>query len=51
MRSILFLIAVVLIIGWLLGVFVYSATGLIHALLVIAIISLLLGFIRRGSVD
>ncbi len=51
MRTILFLIAVVLIIGWLLGVFVYSATGLIHALLVIAIISLLLGFIRRGSVD
>jgi len=51
MRTILFLIAVVLIIGWLLGVFVYSATGLIHALLIIAIISLLLGIIRRGSVD
>ncbi|RYE52568.1 MAG: lmo0937 family membrane protein [Sphingobacteriales bacterium] len=51
MRSILFLIAVVLIIGWLLGVFVYSATGLIHTLLVIAVIVLLLGFIRRGSVD
>jgi hypothetical protein len=51
MRTILFLIAVVLIIGWLLGVFVYSASGLIHALLVIAIISLLLGFIRRGSID
>ncbi|HRO42702.1 MAG TPA: lmo0937 family membrane protein [Flavipsychrobacter sp.] len=50
MRTILFLIAVVLVIGWLLGVFVYSATGLIHALLVIAIISLLLGLIRRGSV-
>jgi len=51
MRTILFLIALVLIIGWLLGVFVYSATGIIHALLVIAIISVLLGFIRRGSVD
>ncbi len=50
MRTILFLIALVLIIGWLLGVFVYSATGIIHALLVIAIISVLLGFIRRGSV-
>ena len=50
MRGILYLIAVILVIGWLLGVFVYSATGLIHILLVIAIIALLLGFIRRGSV-
>ncbi|HTM64768.1 MAG TPA: lmo0937 family membrane protein [Flavipsychrobacter sp.] len=50
MRTILFLIAIVLIIGWVLGVFVYSATGLIHALLIIGIIALLLGFIR-GSYD
>ncbi|MFI5152954.1 MAG: lmo0937 family membrane protein [Chitinophagales bacterium] len=49
MRSILYLIAVILIIGWLLGVFVYSAGGLIHALLVLAIISLLLTLIRRGA--
>ncbi|MCJ8208201.1 lmo0937 family membrane protein [Mucilaginibacter sp. RS28] len=49
MRSLLYIIAVILIIGWALGVFVYSATGLIHALLVIAIIALLLGFIRRGT--
>ncbi|MCM5527921.1 lmo0937 family membrane protein [Parasegetibacter sp. NRK P23] len=48
MRSILYLIAVVLIIGWLLGVFVYSATGLIHLLIVLAIVSLLLGVIRRA---
>lgn len=51
MRSILYLIAVILIVGWLLGAFVYNATGLIHILLVLAIVSLLLGFIRRGSVD
>lgn len=51
MRSILYLIAIVLVIGWLLGVFVYSAKGLIHILLVIAIVSLLLGFIRRGTID
>jgi hypothetical protein len=50
MRGILYLIAVILVIGWLLGVFVYSATGLIHILLVIAIIALILGFIRRGTV-
>jgi hypothetical protein len=49
MRSILYLIAVVLIIGWLLGFFVYSASGMIHILLVLAIVSLLLGLIRRGA--
>jgi hypothetical protein len=50
MRSILYIIAVVLIIGWLLGFFVYSATGLIHILLVLAIISILLAVIGgRGT--
>jgi hypothetical protein len=48
MRSLLYLIAVILIVGWLLGVFVYSATGLIHVLIVLAIVSLLLGVIRRA---
>lgn len=48
MRSILYLIAVILIVGWLLGVFYYSATGIIHLLLIIAVISLLLGVIRRA---
>jgi uncharacterized membrane protein len=49
MRSLLYIIAVILIIGWGIGVFAYSATGLIHALLVIAIIALLLGIIRRST--
>lgn len=48
MRGLLYIIAVILIIGWALGVFYYSATGLIHVLLVIAIIALLLGIIRRA---
>lgn len=48
MRSILYIIAVILIIGWLLGVFAYSATGLIHVLIVLAVISLLLAIIRRS---
>ncbi len=47
MRGLLYIIAVILIIGWAIGVFAYSATGLIHVLLVIAIIALLLGIIRR----
>jgi hypothetical protein len=49
MRSLLYIIAVILVIGWLLGAFVYNAGGLIHILLVIAVISLLLGFIRRTA--
>ena len=46
MRSILYLIAVILIIGWLLGVFVYSVGSLIHILLVFAIISILISLIK-----
>lgn len=48
MRTILYVIAVILIIGWLLGVFAYSASGLIHVLIVLAVIALLLGIIRRA---
>jgi hypothetical protein len=48
MSGLLYIVAVILIIGWALGVFFYSATGLIHVLLVIAVIALLLGFIRRA---
>jgi hypothetical protein len=50
MRSILYLIAVVLLISWLLGVFVWSATGIIHILIVLAVIAFILGIIRRGEV-
>ena len=46
----LYIIAVILIIGWLLGFFVFSAGGLIHILLVIAIIAILLRLIRGDRV-
>ena len=46
MTSILYLLAVILIIGWLLGFFVFHAGGLIHILLVIAIIAIILRVIR-----
>ena len=46
MRGILYLIAVICIIGWLLGFFAWSAGGLIHVLLVIAVIAILLAIIR-----
>ncbi len=49
MRSLLYIIAVILIIGWAIGVFAYSAGGIIHALLIIAIISFLIGIIRSPS--
>ncbi|MDR3697397.1 lmo0937 family membrane protein [Mucilaginibacter sp.] len=49
MRSILYIIAVILIIGWAIGVFAYSVGGIIHVLLVIAIISLLIGLIRGDT--
>ncbi|PUZ25186.1 lmo0937 family membrane protein [Chitinophaga parva] len=49
MGSILYIIAVILIIGWLLGFFVYSAGALIHILLVLAIIAILLAVIRGSS--
>ncbi|MGN6181463.1 MAG: lmo0937 family membrane protein [Mucilaginibacter sp.] len=49
MRALLYIIAVILVIGWAIGVFAYSAGGLIYALLVLAIIAFLLGIIRRSS--
>lgn len=48
MRALLYIIALILIIGWAIGVFAYSAGGIIYALLVLAIIAFLLGVIRRG---
>ena len=49
MRNILYIIAVILIIGWLLGVFAYSIGGVIHILLVLAVVSILLSLIRREA--
>ncbi len=49
MRSLLYIIAVILVISWALGAFVWNVGSIIHILLVLAIISLLMGVIRRGS--
>ncbi len=46
MRSLLYIVAVILIIGWAVGFFAYSAGGIIHVLLIIAIIAIVLGLIR-----
>ena len=45
MGSLLYIIAVILVIGWLIGFIGYGAGGLIHILLVIAVISVLLQII------
>jgi hypothetical protein len=46
MGNLLYLIAVILIIGWLVGFFAYGAGGIIHILLVIAVIAILLQIIQ-----
>lgn len=46
MSNLLYIIAVVLIICWLLGFFVYSAGSIIHILLVIATIAILVRVIK-----
>ncbi|HMI60893.1 MAG TPA: lmo0937 family membrane protein [Puia sp.] len=48
MRSILYIVAVILVIGWAIGFLGYHAGGIIHVLLVIALISIILGVIRRA---
>jgi hypothetical protein len=51
MGNLLYIIAVILIIGWLLGMFAFHVTGgLIHALLVVAVILFLIQLLggRRG---
>lgn len=50
MTNLLYLIAVILIIAWAIGFLGYHAGGLIHILLVIAIIAILLRVIRGDRV-
>ncbi|MFN8285720.1 MAG: lmo0937 family membrane protein [Chitinophagales bacterium] len=50
MENLLYIIAVILVIGWAIGFIGYHAGGLIHILLVIAIIAVLLRLIRGRSV-
>jgi len=49
MSGLLYLIAIILVIGWALGFFVFHAGSIIHALLVIAVIAILLRLIRGSG--
>lgn len=49
MGNLLYVLAVILVIIWAVGFIGYQAGGLIHLLLVIAVISILLRVIKRGS--
>lgn len=51
MRDLLYVIAVILILGWAVGFFAYGVGNLIHILLVIAIVAVLLRIIGgRNSI-
>ncbi len=49
MGNILYIIAVILIIAWAIGFLGFHVGGIIHILLVIAIIAVLLRFIRGNA--
>ncbi|TRX31893.1 lmo0937 family membrane protein [Flavobacterium sp. ZT3R18] len=46
MNNLLYTIAVILILFWAIGFFAYSAGGLIHILLIIAVIAILMRLIQ-----
>ncbi|MCC7317482.1 MAG: lmo0937 family membrane protein [Bacteroidales bacterium] len=50
MGNLLYIIAVILIIGWAIGFIGFNAGGIIHILLVIALIAVLLRVIRGNKV-
>ncbi|MBK8703084.1 MAG: lmo0937 family membrane protein [Saprospiraceae bacterium] len=50
MGNLLYIVAVILVIAWLIGFVGYSAGGLIHVLLVIAIIVVILRVIQGRKV-
>ena len=50
MSNLLYIVAVILIIGWLVGFFAFHAGGLIHILLVIAVIVIIIRIIQGRKV-
>jgi hypothetical protein len=48
MGYLLYVVAVILIVGWALGFFAFHAGGIIHVLLVIAVIAIVLKVIKKS---
>jgi hypothetical protein len=51
MNNLLYIIAVILVIGWALGFFAFHVGGIIHVLLVIAFIAIIFQVIRGRGVN
>ncbi|MBA2406982.1 MAG: lmo0937 family membrane protein [Chitinophagales bacterium] len=49
MNNLLYIVAVILVIGWLLGFFYFHVGSIIHILLVIAVIAIILRVIRGDT--
>lgn len=50
MSNLLYIIAVILIIGWLVGFFAFHVGGIIHILLVIAVIAIIVRIIQGRKI-
>jgi hypothetical protein len=50
MSNLLYIIAVILIIGWILGFFAFHVGGIIHILLIIALIAIIVRIIQGRKV-
>jgi hypothetical protein len=50
MSNLLYIVAVILLISWAIGFFAYGAGGLIHILLVIAVIAIILRVIQGRNI-
>lgn len=50
MGNLLYILAVLLIIGWLIGFFAFHAGGLIHILLVIALVAIIIRVLQGKTV-
>lgn len=50
MSNLLYLVAVILVFFWAIGFFAYSVGGIIHVLLVIAVIAIILRIIQGKSI-
>jgi len=50
MGNLLYIVAVILIIAWAVGFFAYSVGGIIHILLVIALIAIILRVIQGNRI-